>query len=111
MRYINPERGTLMHKLLWKPVVLTLTALAMTGLAPALVSAQDHPDEHRPDEHQVMRSDDHNRDAPKADDQAQRYRHDHPHSSARCHDGFFTSTKDRNHACTKHGGIDVWLAL
>lgn len=99
----------------WKPALLTLTALAMTALTPALVSAQDRPDERRPDEHQAMRADDHRddhkRDEGRGDDQAQRYRHDHPHSSARCHDGFFTSTKDRSHACTKHGGIDVWLSL
>ena len=93
----------------WKPVLLT-TALAMTGLAPALVGAQDRPDDRRPDDHQVMKADIH-RDDHKNDDQVQRYRHDHPHSSARCHDGFFTSTKDRNHACAKHGGIDVWLSL
>jgi hypothetical protein len=24
---------------------------------------------------------------------------------------FFTSTHDRSRACTKHGGIDVWLSL
>jgi hypothetical protein len=99
----------------WKPALLTLTALAMTALTPALVSAQDRPDERRPDEHQVMKADvhrdEHKRDDGRGDDQVQRYRHDHPHSSARCHDGFFTSTKDRGHACTKHGGIDVWLSL
>jgi hypothetical protein len=99
----------------WKPALLTLTALAMTALTPALVSAQDRPDERRPDEHQVMKADEH-RDEHKGDDhrnddQIQRYRHDHPHSSARCHDGVFTTTKDRNRACTKHGGIDVWLSL
>jgi hypothetical protein len=99
----------------WKPSLLTLTALAMTALTPALVSAQDRPDERRPDEHQVMKADEH-RDEHKGDDhrnddQVQRYRHDHPHSSARCHDGVFTTTKDRNRACTKHGGIDVWLSL
>jgi hypothetical protein len=82
----------------------------MTGLAPALATAQDRPDDRRPDDHQVMKADIH-RDDHKSDDQIQRYRHDHPHSSARCHDGFFTSTKDRDHACTKHGGIDVWLSL
>ncbi len=111
-----------MQQHLWKPALLTLTALAMTALAPALASAQERPDEHRqdehrPDEHQAMRSDDHrddrrddhNRD--RGGDQAERYRHAHPNSSARCHDGFFTSTKDRNRACTKHGGIDIWLTL
>jgi hypothetical protein len=102
-----------MRQHLLKPMLLALTALAMTGLAPAIVSAQD-----RPDDHHAMRADDHrddhrdeHRDAGPGDDQAARYRHDHPHSSARCHDGFFTSTHDRNRACTKHGGIDVWLSL
>ena len=95
----------------WKPTLLTLTALAMTALTPALVSAQDRPDERRPDDHQVMKADEHRGDHKTNDDQIQRYRHDHPHSSARCHDGVFTTTKDRNRACTKHGGIDVWLSL
>jgi hypothetical protein len=98
-----------MHQHFWKPTLLALSAIAMTGLAPALVSAQD-----RPDDQHAMRADDHkdeHRDDRKADDPAAGYRHDHPHSSARCHDGFFTSTKDRNRACTKHGGIDVWLSL
>ena len=102
-----------MHPHFWKPTLLALSAFAMSGLAPALVSAQDRPDEHR-----AMRADDHrdehrdeHRDDRRADDPAERYRHDHPHSSARCHDGFFTTTRDRNRACTKHGGIDVWLSL
>jgi len=30
-------------------------------------------------------------------------------ASARCHDGFYTTTTDRNLACSRHGGIDVWL--
>ena len=98
-----------MHQHFWKSTLLALSAFAMSGLAPALVSAQDRPDEHR-----AMRADDHrdeHRDNRRADDPVERYRHDHPHSSARCHDGFFTSTHDRNRACTKHGGIDVWLSL
>jgi hypothetical protein len=98
----------------WKMFTF-ITALAMTALTPALVSAQDRPDERRPDEHQVMKADvhrdEHKGDDHRNDDQVQRYRHDHPHSSARCHDGVFTTTKDRNRACTKHGGIDVWLSL
>jgi hypothetical protein len=101
-----------MRQRLLKPMLLALTALAMTGLAPAIVSAQDHPDDHhamRADDHRDDHRDDHNNG--RGDDQAARYRHDHPHSSARCHDGFFTSTHDRNRACTKHGGIDVWLSL
>jgi len=102
-----------MHRHFWKPTLLALSAFAMTGLGPALVSAQDRPDEHRAmraDEHRDDHRDEH-RDDRRADDPAERYRHDHPHSSARCHDGFFTTTRDRNRACTKHGGIDVWLAL
>jgi Ni/Co efflux regulator RcnB len=98
---------------LFKPALLALTAFAMTGLAPIVASAQDRPDEHR-----AMRADDHRADEHKDEhrddrggDQAEKYRHDHPHSSARCHDGFFTSTHDRSRACTKHGGIDVWLSL
>ena len=38
-----------------------------------------------------------------------RYHRAHPHAAARCHDGFFTNTTDRARACSKHGGIDVWL--
>ena len=103
----------LMRQQFFKPTLLALTAFAMTGLAPVLAGAQD-----RPDDQHAMRADVHrddHRDADhhdaKSDDQVSRYRHDHPHSAARCHDGFFTSTHDRNRACTKHGGIDVWLAL
>ncbi len=44
-------------------------------------------------------------------DMTARYRHDHPHAAARCHDGFFTQTTDRKLACSKHGGIDIWLQL
>ena len=100
-----------------KPTLLALAAIAMTGLAPAIVSAQDRPDEHRApraDEHRDQNRDenrDEHRDDRRSDDSAERYRHDHPHSSARCHDGFFTSTRDRNRACSRHGGIDVWLSL
>jgi hypothetical protein len=99
-----------MRQHFWKPTLIALAALAMTGMTPALVSAQDRPDDRRPDDHQVMKADIHRADH-RNDDQIQRYRHDHPRSSARCHDGFFTSTKDRDHACSKHGGIDVWLSL
>jgi hypothetical protein len=102
---------------LCKPTLLALTAFAITGLAPVIAGAQDRPDEHRAmraedhrDEHRDEHRDDHGGDR-RGDDQAERYRHDHPRSSARCHDGFFTSTRDRNRACTKHGGIDIWLSL
>lgn len=100
-----------------KPTLLTLAALAMTGLAPSLLSAQDRPDDRKPDEHQVMKADDHrddhrnNDERRNNDDQVQQYRHAHPHAAARCHDGFFTSTRDHNRACRRHGGIDVWLSL
>jgi hypothetical protein len=101
-----------MRQHFWKPTVLALSALALTALGPMAASAQDRPDDHhamRADDHRDDKRDDH--DKRPTDDPAERYRHDHPHSSARCHDGFFTSTHDRNRACTKHGGIDVWLAL
>ncbi len=42
-------------------------------------------------------------------DQAADLHRTHPHAAARCHDGFFTTTRDRSRACTRHGGIDVWL--
>jgi Ni/Co efflux regulator RcnB len=96
----------------FKPAILAAVALAFAAAGP-IASAQDHPDDHH-----VMKADDHrddhkdeHRDDQRNDDPVARYRHDHPHSSARCHDGFFTSTRDRDHACGKHGGIDVWLAL
>lgn len=101
----------------WKPVVLAAAAFSLSALVPLAATAQDRPDEHheqKPDEHpndhaMMMKRDDHHDDA--RPDPVARYRHDHPHSSARCHDGFFTSTHDRSRACTKHGGIDVWLSM
>jgi hypothetical protein len=102
-----------MPKQLFKPALLAVAALALGAMAP-MAGAQEHPQEHpaqdHPADHQVMRADDHG-DEHRAEDPTVKYRHDHPHASARCHDGFFTTTKDRGHACTKHGGIDVWLAL
>lgn len=101
-----------MRQSLLKSSLLALTAVAITGLSPVIAGAQE-----RPDDHHAMRADDHrddHRDEHRDDQRggdAERYRHDHPHSSARCHDGFFTSTRDRNRACSKHGGIDVWLSL
>jgi hypothetical protein len=97
--------------------------------------AQDRPAQDRPDDQRraddQRRTDDqhHSDDQRRTDDQhhsddqrhhgydrnagdpADRYRHDHPRASARCHDGFFTTTRDRDRACTRHGGIEVWLAL
>lgn len=45
-----------------------------------------------------------------ADDGVAQLHRAHPHAAARCHDGFFTTTRDRGRACTRHGGIDVWLS-
>ena len=72
---------------------------------------QRHDDHH--DDHADARHDDHAVDHPDArpDDAIVRYRHDHPGATAHCHDGFFTRTTDRGRACSKHGGIDVWIAL
>jgi hypothetical protein len=46
-----------------------------------------------------------------ADDRAADLHRTHPHAAARCHDGFFTTTRDRSRACSRHGGIDVWLSV
>jgi hypothetical protein len=99
----------------WKPVILAMAALSLSAMVPLTVCAQDHPEDHHDqnvqehhDDHPAMRRDDHHDDKV---DLAVQYRHDHPHASARCHDGFFTTTADRGRACSKHGGIDVWLAL
>lgn len=102
-----------MFKQLCTTVALTAAfSLASAWSLPA--NAQDRPDEHRDDqrpaEHKPAPRPDEHRDD-KRPDPADRYRHDHPHSSARCHDGFFTNTADRSRACSKHGGINVWLAL
>jgi len=96
-----------------------LLAFTLTAVVPSTSRAQDRPDD-RNDQHAPMPADHHDdhpaarpdvrHDAPRPDPVVQ-YRHDHPHASARCHDGFFTSTSDRSRACTKHGGIDVWLSL
>jgi hypothetical protein len=96
----------------WKSLALSLAVLSLAAGNASSVFAQDRPDDHT--DHRDDHHDDHA--APRPDekhvDPADQYRHDHPHATARCHDGFFTTTKDRAHACTgKHGGIDVWLAL
>jgi len=92
----------------WKPVILAMAALSLSAVMPITVNAQDHPEDHH-DDHSAMQRDDHHND--NRPDPSAQYRHDHPHASARCHDGFFTNTHDRGRACSKHGGIDVWLAL
>ena len=88
--------------------------VAIAIVAPRSLQAQDDhrkPDDH-PDQAQhdqtAVRHDDHPDNH--GDDMAARYRHDHPGATAHCHDGFFTKTSDRRRACSKHGGIDVWIA-
>jgi hypothetical protein len=85
---------------------------------PLTVCAQDRPEDHheqQPQDHHddqpAMRRDANDHHDNNRPDPAVQYRHDHPNAAARCHDGFFTNTRDRGHACSKHGGIDVWLAL
>jgi hypothetical protein len=108
-----------MRQYFLQSLVPGLLALALAAAAPSTVRAQDRPDD-RNDQHDQMPAD-HRDDHPAArpdvhhdaarPDPVVQYRHDHPRASARCHDGFFTTTSDRSRACTKHGGIDVWLAL
>jgi hypothetical protein len=122
-----------MRQQFWKPIILSVASLSLTALVPLTVCAQDPQDEHREqrtderqdnqprrderqdeqprrDEHQddQMRRGDHHDD--NQGDQAGQYRHDHPGASARCQDGFFTTTRDRSRACSRHGGVDVWIA-
>jgi Protein of unknown function (DUF3761) len=96
-----------MRSKLWTSFAASAVVLSLVA-GSAAAYAQDHQDDQRPSERH-----DEQHPAPRPDDQrgdpADRYRHAHPNASARCHDGFFTTTKDRNRACTKHGGIDVWL--
>jgi hypothetical protein len=107
-----------MSQQLWKPVMLAVASLSVSALLPLTVGAQDR-DEHQDQRAQDHQDEHHRGDAMSRDDHhddnrgdpATQYRHDHPRASARCHDGFFTTTHDRSRACTKHGGIDVWIAL
>ena len=97
-----------MHQYSWKPFVLAVAAFSLTAVVPVTVSAQDRAQD-RAEDHRDQKAEEHHDD--NRPDPAAQYRHDHPHASARCHDGFFTNTHDRGRACSKHGGIDVWLAL
>jgi len=96
----------------WTVLAPAVAAAVLLSTTPTLLHAQDRPDErHNQDQRRDQPNADHRdnpRPAPREDDVA-RYRHDHPHAAARCHDGFFTTTADRGRACSKHGGIDVWL--
>ncbi len=91
-----------------KPLALCV-AFGLATIGTVNLHAQDRPDDRRdqgsaqdhrppPAEHSQEHGDD-----------VERYRKAHPGRAARCHDGFFTRTTDRGRACTKHGGIDVWL--
>ncbi len=82
-------------------------ALGFAVVGTATLHAQDRPD----DQHdQKSAPDQKAQPAEHADsDTIARYKKAHPTAAARCHDGFFTKTADRNLACSKHGGIDVWL--
>jgi hypothetical protein len=96
-------------------LVTAAAILAIAIIAPRSLQAQD--DHRKPDDHpdqahhddQAARHDDHPDNH--GDDMIVRYRHDHPGATAHCHDGFFTRTADRRLACSKHGGIDVWIAV
>jgi hypothetical protein len=116
-----------MRHYILKLLVPALASVALAAVLPSQVRAQnraeDGHDQHdqapadHGDEHPGARTDERSDAHPDAHrnvgrpDPVVRYRHDHPHASARCHDGFFTTTSDRSRACRKHGGIDVWLVL
>jgi hypothetical protein len=95
-------------------LLLAAAVMAIAIVAPRSLQAQDdhpkpdHPDQARHDDQAAKRHDDHPDNH--GDDMAARYRHDHPGATAHCHDGFFTRTSDRHLACSKHGGIDIWIA-
>lgn len=97
-----------------KPLALAFAVFALTAGGSLAVHAQDQNDQRPRQDDQRPRQDDQNRDHRddhgdrNADALAEKYRKAHPEAAARCHDGFFTrTTGDR--ACTKHGGVDVWL--
>jgi hypothetical protein len=109
-----------MHHHFFQPFVLAMFALALASVIPSALPAQERhddrdqhhdqmPDVHRNDHQPAPRPEMHNDD--RRPDPVVQYHHDHPHASARCHDGFFTTTANRSRACTRHGGIDVWLVL
>ena len=102
----------------WKPLALAVAAFTLTAMGPNTLQAQDRSNDQmtrqqdqnaRPDDHR----DDHARPDVQRDDHGDarlvKYRQAHPHAAARCHDGFFTRTADHDRACSKHGGVDVWL--
>ncbi|HEX4024140.1 MAG TPA: hypothetical protein VHX52_05475 [Steroidobacteraceae bacterium] len=119
-----------MLRLYWKSLALGI-ALGLAALGTAGLHAQNQPDEQRqqsaaPDHRAQPAEQAPSRATPRSNDNAHpkqhvaergdndtaaNYRRAHPSAAARCHDGFFTKTTDRSRACSKHGGIDVWLRL
>jgi hypothetical protein len=124
-----------MRQLHWKSLTLSI-ALGLAAVGTANLHAQNRPDDQRdqgsapsqnaqPPEHSRDRAPSRATQPPSenahpneriaergnSDDTVTRYRKAHPHAAARCHDGFFTNTADRSRACSKHGGLDVWLQL
>jgi hypothetical protein len=89
--------------------------LALGGLGSTVhAQDQDQQGDHVRHEQPARQDEQHARDEARHDEHAaggdvERYRKAHPHAAARCHDGFFTNTTSRARACSKHGGIDVWL--
>lgn len=113
-----------MHQV--KSLVLGV-ALGLAAIGAVNVHAQDRPGDQRdqgsnqgqreqPAERAPSRPEregrpENERAPDQGDNDPARFRRAHPGAAARCHDGFFTRTADRSRACSKHGGIDVWLAL
>ncbi len=103
----------------FKPFVLAIATMGLTVIGPcSLLHAQDRPrddqnmrqaDQDRPADHRDDHARPDNQRSDRGDDRVVKWRQDHPHAAAHCHDGFFTRTSDHNRACSKHGGVDVWL--
>ncbi len=95
------------HGLAVGVLTLALGSLGATVHAQDQDHQNDQPRQEQPP-HQGA-GDEGRHDEHAATGDAERYRKAHPHAAARCHDGFFTNTTNRKYACSKHGGIDVWL--
>lgn len=129
----------MVYRIAKSSIIVMAAAAAIVGTASAQDRDVQHPPDHSASTHQPDQNSDHRDQRDPASEQrsmhseasrnsdernsenrhrmasaddndmAARYRHEHPRSAARCHDGFFTRTTDRNRACSKHGGIDIWL--
>jgi hypothetical protein len=95
-----------------------LLALALSSLGASVhAQDQDRPNDQTRHEKQTRQDEGHARGDAQHEGHAghattadlDRYRRAHPHAAARCTDGFFTNTTDRHRACSKHGGVNVWL--